>query len=206
MAADSDDAPRAEALALRASQGDDQSIEAVLVSYLPRLRAFIRSQIDAEQLLRESVSDLVQSTCREVLQAGPDFAWQGEARFRGWLFTAALNKIRGRLRSQRARKRSPGKQREDLDGDAVVDSWAASHTPSRVAADQEANASLEQAMATLSPDHREVIALCRLAELPHAEVARIMNRTEGAVRTLLSRALCELVAAVDRIEKRTPRA
>lgn len=206
MAADSDDTPRAEALALRASQGDDRSIEAVLVSYLPRLRAFIRSQIDAEQLLRESVSDLVQSTCREVLEAGPDFTWQGEARFRGWLFTAALNKIRGRLRSQRAHKRSPGKQRENLDGDAVVDSWAASHTPSRVAADQEANASLEQAMATLSPDHREVIALCRLAELPHAEVARIMNRTEGAVRTLLSRALCELVAAVDRIEKRTPRA
>lgn len=193
---------RTETVAQRASQGDPASIQEVLVQYLPRLRAFIRGQIDANARLHESVSDLVQSTCREVLEAGPDFAWQGEPQFRGWLFTAALNKIRMRLRHFGAKKRGADVAPEAIDDIEVVDPRAAANSPSQVAVGNEANATLEAALETLSPDYREVIALSRLAELPHAEIARIMGRSEGAVRTLLSRALVDLVAAVDRIEGR----
>jgi RNA polymerase sigma-70 factor (ECF subfamily) len=186
-------------LALRATQGDAQSVHALLVQYLPRLRAFIRSQVDPKLRLRESVSDMVQSTCREIVAAGPDFDWQGEARFRGWLFTTALNKIRGRVRHFAAKKRGPdAADGDDIEG--LVDRWAAANSPSRVAAGHELNATMEAAMDALPADYREVIALSRMAELPHIEVARVMGRSEGAVRTLLSRALCALVAEVDRLE------
>jgi RNA polymerase sigma-70 factor (ECF subfamily) len=186
-------------LALRATQGDAQSVDALLVQYLPRLRAFIRSQVDPKLRLRESVSDMVQSTCREIVAAGPDFDWQGEARFRGWLFTTALNKIRGRVRHFGAKKRGPdAADGDDIEG--LVDPWTAANSPSRVAAGHELNATMEAAMDALPADYREVIALSRMAELPHSEVARVMGRSEGAVRTLLSRALCALVAEVDRLE------
>ncbi len=200
MTAAADDDQRTKALATRASQGDTNSIEELLVTYLPRLHAFIRSQVDGRLRLRESISDLVQSTCREVVEAGPDFEWQGEARFRGWLFTTALNKIRMRLRHYAAQKRkgTPG----DVDAEALPDPHAAANSPSRVALGNELGATMEAAMEALPEDYREVVALSRLAGLPHAEVARVMGRSEGAVRMLLSRALVELVAQVDRIEGR----
>ena len=203
MSASLDDDPQSKALTLRASQGDAGSVDELLVRYLPRLRAFIRSQVDAKLRLKESVSDMVQSTCREVVEAGPDFEWQGEARFRGWLFTTALNKIRGRLRHYGAKKRVHG-EAESGAIEAMVDPHALANSPSRVAAGHELNATMEGAMDALAEDYREVIALSRLAGLPHSEVARVMNRTEGAVRTLLSRALCALVAEVDRLEGRKP--
>lgn len=201
MAKPRDDDQDAKVLATRASQGDTGSIEELLVRYLPRLRAFVRSQVDARVRLEESVSDLVQSTCREVVEAGPGFEWQGEARFRGWLFTTALNKIRMRLRRMGAQKRKGGALGDDAIA-AVPDAWAAANSPSRVAVGNELSASMEAALDALPEDYREVIALSRFAGLPHAEVARVMERSEGAVRMLLSRALVELVAQIDRVEGR----
>jgi RNA polymerase sigma-70 factor (ECF subfamily) len=186
-------------LATKASRGDPISIEQLLVRYVPRLRAFLRAQIDAEQRLQESMSDLVQSTCRELLEAGPDFTWQGEARFRSWLFTAALNKIRMRLRGQRAQKR-----RHDRDPDAdvaiVPDERGAANSPSREAIGHELTETMQRALDLLAPDQREVIALARLAGLPIPEVANVMGRTENAVRTLLSRSLVALAAQLDRLQ------
>ncbi|MBL9079736.1 MAG: RNA polymerase sigma factor [Planctomycetes bacterium] len=191
------DADDTRSLADLASRGDPVGIEALLVRYVPRLRAFLRANIDADQRLQESVSDLVQSTCREVLQAGAAFEWQGEARFRSWLFTAALNKVRMRLRGQRAQKRQHDRAPDDaLDG--VADPRAALHSPSREAIAHEANDLMLASLDTLAPDQREVVALARLAALPIPEVARVMGRTENAVRTLLSRSLVALSAAMDR--------
>ena len=197
-ATDSDQHDRS--LALAASKGDAASIDELLVRYLPRLRAFIRSQVDAKRRLRESISDMVQSTCREVVEAGPDFEWQGEARFRGWLFTAALNKIRGRLRQLGTQKRAH-REAAVSNLDDMADPRAAANSPSRVAAGHEFNATMEAALDNLPDDYREVIALSRLAGLPHAEVARVMGRSEGAVRVLLTRALCAFIAVVDRLER-----
>ncbi len=187
-------------LTLRASQGDPQSVEQLLVRYLPRLQAFVRSQVDGKLRLKESISDLVQSTCREAIADGPDFEWQGEARFRGWLFTTALNKIRARGRFWDAEKRAA--RQASVSPDEVGDPYGLANSPSRVFAGQEANSNVEAAMAMLPEEYRQVIALCRVAELPHREVGRIMQRTEGAVRMLLSRALCELVAQIDKVEGR----
>ena len=187
------------ALSRRATQGDVTSIEDLLTRYLPRLRQFIRAQVDVEQRLQESVSDVVQSTCRELVQAGPDFQWQGEARFRSWLFTAALNKIRMRLRARSAHKRQAGGRDQGVDADAIPDVAAHANSPSQVALGHEIKEHLEAAMDALTPDFREVIALARLAELPHVEVARIMNRSEVAVRSLLARALVAMTKELDQL-------
>ena len=194
MPPDSDDIER---LARAASRGDAVSVEQMLVRYLPRLHAFLRAQIDANARLGESVSDLAQSTCRELLAAGPEFAWQGEARFRSWLFTAALNKVRMRLRRQNTQKRQHAREAEADVGD-LADLRAALHSPSREAIANETSEELVQALDALQPAHREVIALARLAGLPIPEVAHVMGRTESAVRTLLSRALVALSAMLDR--------
>jgi DNA-directed RNA polymerase specialized sigma24 family protein len=47
------------------------------------------------------------------------------------------------------------------------------------------------------PEHyREVIALARIAELPHREIAAQLGKTEEATRILLYRALAALAKAM----------
>jgi RNA polymerase sigma-70 factor (ECF subfamily) len=51
---------------------------------------------------------------------------------------------------------------------------------------------LERALASLTPEYREVILLSRVEGLSRAEVAVRMQRSEGSVRMLLHRALAAL--------------
>jgi RNA polymerase sigma-70 factor (ECF subfamily) len=59
---------------------------------------------------------------------------------------------------------------------------------------------LEAALRELSPEHREVIVLSRIENLPLAEVAERMERTPVAVSGLLLRALRKLRAAFGETE------
>ena len=191
--------PELQDLAQRAALGDAPSVEALLLRYLPRLRAFVRLRVDASLRQHESCSDLVQSVCREVLHHAGTFRYDGEVRFRAWLFRAALNKILERKRSLAAGKRDVRRQEPTaLDAD-FADLHMALQSPSQMAVASELAAHMEQAFDLLPEDYREVITLARIVGLPHAEVARQMERGEGAVRMLLSRALVAYVAAMDRV-------
>jgi len=53
-------------------------------------------------------------------------------------------------------------------------------------------ASVKKALAGLNEEYREVIIWRYLDELEIKEIAQILDKKEGAVRTLLSRALASL--------------
>jgi RNA polymerase sigma factor (sigma-70 family) len=171
-----------------AAAGDAGAAEALLQSYLPRLRAFVRARLAPELRARESDSDVVQSVCRELLQHRGGFSYRGETEFRGWLFTAAANKVKEKIRFHRQRKRDIGRERDagtELLGEG---------SPSSAAIAQERVAELELALDALGPADREVIGLARLAELPMGEVAARLGKTEAAARKQLGRALLRLAA------------
>src|SRR5688500_8197806 len=93
-----------------ASRGDGAAIDALLVRHLPALHAFLRLRAGPIVRAHESVSDLVQSVCREALQALPEFEYRGEARFRAWLFVKALAKVHDHARRLRAQKRDVARE------------------------------------------------------------------------------------------------
>jgi RNA polymerase sigma-70 factor (ECF subfamily) len=192
--------PDVSRLVQRASAGDAPSIEALLTRYLPRLRVFVRLRVTATIRQRESSSDLVQSVCREVLQHGPGFRYDGEEKFLAWLCKTALNKIIDHHRYFAAGKRDPGREAAPPDGVDYSAVPASIASPSQVAMGRELAQHMEQAFDQLPGEYREVITLARIVGLPHREIAVQMGRSEGAVRMLLSRALVAYVAAMDRIE------
>lgn len=59
-----------------------------------------------------------------------------------------------------------------------------------------AQARLQAALQTLTPDQQDVVILRFFDELSNAEVARIMGRTEGAIKALQHRALTALQKAL----------
>jgi RNA polymerase sigma-70 factor (ECF subfamily) len=189
-------------LVAKATAGDAPSLDALLIRYLPRLRAFVRVRVNAMVRQRESCSDLVQSVCREVLAGASGFRWQGEGPFRAWLFRTALNKILERTRSMTQQKRDVRRESPGSDADY---GGLAGHDPtaSQLAQAAELRERMERAFDLLGEEYREVIALSRIVGLSHAEIAEQMGRSEGAVRMLLSRALVAYTEAMEQVRLQT---
>ena len=179
------------ALVNRATQGDSNAVEALLVEHLPALRAFVRLKAGALLLEKESCSDLAQSVCRDVLANAGRFRWGGEAEFRKWLFTTAMRKIADRHAHWRAGKRAAAREQSVADDEALL-GYQSFCTPSRTAGAREELTRVEGAFARLAPDKQEVILMARLFGMTAGQIGAEIGKSEGAVRTMLSRALAEL--------------
>jgi len=177
-----------------ARSGDSSARDDLFRHVLPDLRAFIRLRTDIPLRLRESTSDLVQSTCREVLSDLSQFEYRGPARFRNWMFTVALNKIREKARFHRAERRDPAREQQpSRDGDlGLLAAYQVLANPCQGAIAREEMLQFEAAFDRLEQPHQDVILWSRLVGLSHGEIAARMDRTEQAVRSLLSRALARL--------------
>ena len=70
-------------------------------------------------------------------------------------------------------------------------------TPSRELMDREAIAHIEASFDRLSDEDRELILLARVVGLSRGEMATRLGKSEGAVRTGLSRALARLAGMLD---------
>jgi len=195
---------RTEALVHRAQRGEPGALDQLIEDHLPDLRAYVRLQIDPGLRVRESVSDVVQSACREVLEGLPRFEYRGAGSFRAWLFTAALNSVRKKGRFHRAQRRDVAREvrTERGEGNAVpLELYAGlctlPTTPSELAVAREQAELVERAMDRLPADEREVLLLSRIVGLPRHEVAARMGRSDVAVGSLLKRAIVRLLAALE---------
>lgn len=170
------------------------SIESLLAEHLPRLRAFVRLKAGPVVRAREAESDIVQSTCREILTHRERYLHPGEENFRRWLFSTALRKILDKRDFHTAARRDV---RRAADGD-LLSVYAGLATPSQVASAREQIERIEDALARLPDDQREVVVLSRIAGFSRAEIAAEMQRSEASVRNLLHRALMRLSRELQR--------
>lgn len=183
-----------------AAAGDRPAIDALLARFLPGLQQFLAREAGALVRAKESVSDLAQSVCREVLERLRDerFEYHGEAQFVRWLQQAAVHKLQNRHRFYRAEKRDAGREIAPVAGDGsgtgggLADVPAGSGTPSQAAADREQGAELAMALAKLPERDRQVIQLCHFEGRSHEDVATVLGITPSHSRVLLARALARL--------------
>ncbi len=187
----------------RIRAGDQQALEQLLHRELPGLRAYVRLRVGPALRARESASDLVQSTVREVLGKLEVFQHGGEAGFRDWLYAAALRKIAHRAEHWGAQKRDlrrempwqaapPGESPSAADDRGLAEVYATLASPSQHAIARETLAAMEAAFDHLKEDRREIIVLARLVGLGHAEIAQRLGCSEATARQRLLRALAEL--------------
>jgi len=168
----------------------DLSVEALLAEHLPGLRAYVRLKAGPLVRAREGESDIVQSTCRQVLEHKDVFQHGGAGHFRRWLYTTALRKILDKHDFHTAARRDA---RRNANAESqLLAVYAHLCTPSRVASAREQLDSIESAFAALDEDQREVVLLSRIMGLSRADVAAEMGRSEGSVRNLLHRTLAKL--------------
>ncbi len=180
------------------------ALDALIEEHLPSLNAYVRVRTGAKLGTKESISDLVQSTCREVLRTADKVPNVDEAGFKYWLFTMAERKILNKVRHWEAGKRDQGREAGGMsvvEGQRLMQSYGGFHSPSHGAVLSDEIERVEGSMHKLPEDYREVIVLHHLVGLPHKEIAVAMDRSETAVRQLLSKALARLVRILRTSEK-----
>ena len=174
-----------------------------LLKYESWLRLLAHKEIDSRFRGKFSASDAVQQTLVE--------AWNGWEKFRGELEPQRRAWLREILAHQLAKmaRHYAGTQKRDLAREASLEQSLAQSaakleqmiaadlsSPSGQAMRGEQQLQLADALEELPADYRHVIILRHLEDLPHAEIARRMNRSEGAVRMLWVRALKQLRSTV----------
>ncbi|MEZ5962980.1 MAG: sigma-70 family RNA polymerase sigma factor [Planctomycetota bacterium] len=181
-----------------ALRGDRQAFDSLFGRNLPRLMAYIRLQMSQAVGARESVSDIAQSVCREVLQDMDGFEFQGDEAFRKWLMMQATRKLIDKQRFYRrarrdiARERAPEGDASDSEANSIVDGCADLVSPSRLLGAREQLGRIQTAIGDLPDKQRDAVMMAKVMGMTTDEVAQELGTTAGAVRSLIARGLAKL--------------
>jgi RNA polymerase sigma-70 factor (ECF subfamily) len=122
-------------------------------------------------------------------------------RLRPWLARIALNLARNRLR----RRPPPARPLEDGDGQAVAVAAPAAAQPDQLAERRQEWELLAELLAGLPRGWREAVVLRHVEGLPYAEVAEVLGRPVGTVKTHVHRGVRQLRERLEAGKERTPR-
>jgi RNA polymerase sigma-70 factor (ECF subfamily) len=145
--------------------------------------SIVKNEHDAE--------DIAQETFLKAFRSLASF--RGEAKFSSWLLRIAMNEARMRLRKDHKKLYQP--LEEDGEEDRfyrplLISDWR--ELPSEAVERDEVRKEIERALNLLSERYREVLVLRDIQQMSIAEVAAVLNISEGNVKVRLLRARLSL--------------
>jgi len=191
---------------LRAAADDDAEARAQLLHEIyPDVRDLVHRNLDRDFRRRHpwmlqmfSTGDIVQEVFLAVVKSRPEVGARDERQLRAWLAGQVQNRIIDRVRFHLAQRRS-ARQALPLASDAG-DVAAADASPARLAALDERARLLEQALASLEPEQRELWRLRVEEEREFVDVACAIGlSSDEAARSAFRRLQARLVVALHRL-------
>ena len=164
--------------AVAAAKRHPQRFAVLYRKYLPQVYSFAFYELGNHH----DAEDVTERVFLSALSALPRFEERGEesSTFRVWLFRIARNAIRNQRRALARRREAPA---------ALAEHVPSEIDPDRLALLNEEHAQAWKAVARLPADRRRAVILRFVEEMSTAEIAAVMERSEGAVRVLIHRAL-----------------
>ena len=169
-----------ESLVRRAQQHDQEALAQLYEEHFDKIYRYVTLRIGNEM----EAEDVTQQVFVNTLQSISSFKWRGIS-FSAWLFRIAHNQAVDYLRKKK-RAAIP------LD-ESLADSDS---NPQLIAEDKQDIEQLLQATKKLTEAQREVISLRFTSGLPIAEVAKVMGKSQGAVKALQHSAIVALRKAL----------
>lgn len=176
---------REEELIRRAAQGDDGAFEQLVLAHQRQVyNLCLRiccNEADAMDLSQEAFIR----------------AWRGlgqyqfGAEFSTWLYRLTRNVCIDFLRAQKRRQTVPLHLNDD-EGETELPLPDMAEGPEERAVAGERRRALAQAMQALSPEHREILTLRVIEDLPYEQIAQILGVRTGTVKSRLARARISL--------------
>lgn len=156
-----------EQLVLSAQAGDDRAFEQIYEEYFDKIYRYIvvrvGNQADAE--------DLTEEVFLKALESIGSFEWRGIS-IAAWLFRIAHNVVVDHLRRMSKRQTTPIEEGVPSRGPSPHEKAAINLTMEK----------LKTALTRLTQAQQQVLSLRLAGGLSIAETARVMGKTEGAVK------------------------
>jgi RNA polymerase sigma-70 factor (ECF subfamily) len=166
------------ALVERAQAGDRDALEELYLVHFDRIYSYLHMSVGN----RHDAEDLTTQTFLKMLESIGKFRFQS-APFSAWLFRIAHNLAMDHFRA--ARRWQPEEEVPEPVGDAEPSAEAQ-------ALQLIGRQSMLELIEDLSPEQQQVLTLKFVFNFPNAEVATILGKTEGAIKSLQHRALFSL--------------
>ncbi len=170
-----------ESLVRRAQQRDEEAFTMLYEEYFDKIYRYVALKIGD----RIEAEDLTQQVFVKALKSISSFRWKGIP-FSAWLYRIAHNQVVDYFRKKKRYTTTP-----------LDESMKGSDIDPQLAAERKLD--IERVLLAsqgLTEAQREVISLRFSSELSIAEVARIMGKSEGAVKALQHSAIVALRKAL----------
>jgi RNA polymerase sigma-70 factor (ECF subfamily) len=162
----------------RAQRGDRGALEELYLLHFDRIYSYLHMSVGN----RHDAEDLTTQTFVKMLESVGRFRWQA-APFSAWLFRIAHNLAMDHFRAHR--RWQPEEDIPEPPGSAEP---SAEHEAMQSIGRQ----SMLRLIENLSPEQQQVLTLKFVFNFSNGEVATILGKTEGAIKSLQHRALVSL--------------
>jgi RNA polymerase sigma-70 factor (ECF subfamily) len=174
---------------LQVRDGDAHAFEELMLRYQNRMLSLLTHLVGE----RDLAEDLTQEVFLRVYRARSRYV--PGAKFSTWLFTIAGNVASNALRTKSRRRevRLPPMASESAPHSLEAVALAASGLmPTRQLDKAELCAAVQQAILSLNDRQRMAVLLAKFEHFSYADIAAVMNMSPQAIKSLLSRARCNL--------------
>ncbi len=165
-------------LVARAKEGDRAALEQLYLIHFDRIYGYLQLSVGN----RHDAEDLTNQTFIKMLESIERFVWR-QAPFSAWLFRIAHNLAMDHFRSGRRwqYEEEPPEHSVSLEPSAEDEALAMIGRESMLGM-----------IESLSEDQQQVLTLKFVFNFSNSEVATILGKTEGAIKSLQHRALASL--------------
>jgi len=136
--------------------------------------------------------ELTSNTFFKALRGLADFRPQPSVRFRSWLYRIATNEARMHWRSRKGRRATLFLCDEN-ELPRIVFVWPETESPEIVGEKRQQFARVHQALGHLPEPYQAVLTLRYFERLGHEEIAKILGKRPGTVKSLVHRGLAKMV-------------
>ena len=178
-------------LVTRAREGDTRAFDALILKYGDKLYGLVYNMTSH----KEDTHDLLQEIFARAYQSLKSF--RGNSNFYTWIYQIAVNLT---LNFLKKRKRRTGLSLNDPDSSiqqdpALVDTTHEAN-PEQQTNLKELQIKLNEALMKLSEPHRMVVTMFDIQGMSHGEIAKVLQTSEGTVRSRLHYAHLHLQSAL----------
>jgi RNA polymerase sigma-70 factor (ECF subfamily) len=180
-------------LMLQVRDNDAHAFEELMLRYQNRLLSLLAHMVGQ----RDLAEDLAQEVFLRVYRARSNYV--PGAKFSTWLFTIAGNVASNALRTKARRREvhlaplASESAPQSLEAIALA---ASGMMPTRQLDKAEMCAAVQQAIGSLNDRQRMAVLLAKFEHFSYADIAEVMGMSPQAIKSLLSRARCNLKEAL----------
>ena len=179
-------------LVRRLRERDEAAFREMLELYQNKIYNLLYRMLGSQEEAEDQAQEVFILVFKRVHQ------FRGDSKFSTWLYRVAINHCNNRLKILIRRRKN---EAQGIAEESVQFAESPAKGPDRLLEGVEKQRLVQGAIAQLEDEHRSVLVLRDIEELPYEEIAQILELAPGTVKSRLHRARLALRAKLAKVMK-----